>query len=201
MHCLSLPVRGAWIEILETLSISRDKDMSLPVRGAWIEISNSYLAYAVTQSLPVRGAWIEILQDFMNFLMLSGRSPCGERGLKWVTVKSCPSTLRSLPVRGAWIEMAVKNCHTAPAVCRSPCGERGLKYIAPVLCPLDARRSPCGERGLKFHQHKARIAKCTSLPVRGAWIEIAGVCGTGSMCKCRSPCGERGLKCRTLCRS
>ena len=35
--------------------------MSLPVRGAWIEITRrSYKGYTA-ESLPVRGAWIEII--------------------------------------------------------------------------------------------------------------------------------------------
>ena len=35
-----------------------------------------------TQSLPVRGAWIEIAQTAVQPLG-KGRSPCGERGLKF----------------------------------------------------------------------------------------------------------------------
>ena len=41
------------------------------------------LLYALTVlSLPMRGAWIEI--DVYNYdrVVLPGRSPCGERGLK-----------------------------------------------------------------------------------------------------------------------
>ena len=34
--------------------------MSLPVRGAWIEMSRGYKDSASWKSLPVRGAWIEI---------------------------------------------------------------------------------------------------------------------------------------------
>ena len=34
--------------------------MSLPVRGAWIEISIFGLFRILFESLPVRGAWIEI---------------------------------------------------------------------------------------------------------------------------------------------
>ena len=33
-----------------------------------------------------------------------------------------------------------------------------------------------------------------SLPVRGAWIEIAGTMRLSVRYCCRSPCGERGLK-------
>ena len=37
--------------------------MSLPMRGAWIEISKEYtIWYTLYLSLPMRGAWIEILE-------------------------------------------------------------------------------------------------------------------------------------------
>ena len=35
----------------------------------------------------------------------------------------------------------------------------------------------------------------TSLPVRGAWIEMSEACAARLDAFCRSPCGERGLKC------
>ena len=35
--------------------------LSLPVRGAWIEIPASLARAAAGRSLPVRGAWIEII--------------------------------------------------------------------------------------------------------------------------------------------
>ena len=58
--------------------------MSLPVRGAWIEISStSASASSVSPSLPVRGAWIEILQSRRRPEAHPRRSPCGERGLKY----------------------------------------------------------------------------------------------------------------------
>ena len=34
--------------------------MSLPSRGAWIEIKEQLNAYRASMSLPSRGAWIEI---------------------------------------------------------------------------------------------------------------------------------------------
>ena len=37
---------------------------------------------------------------------------------------------------------------------------------------MDYSRSPHGERGLKFAPEKLDIIKLTSLPPRGAWIEI-----------------------------
>ena len=56
---LSLPVRGAWIEIIiifYRIIFCR----SLPVRGAWIEILPIACVASYSPSLPVRGAWIEI---------------------------------------------------------------------------------------------------------------------------------------------
>ena len=56
---MSLPVRGAWIEI----DYPTDKasiNSSLPVRGAWIEINSTIGLCTLLTSLPVRGAWIEM---------------------------------------------------------------------------------------------------------------------------------------------
>ena len=57
---VSLPVRGAWIEISERYVEHGRLHPSLPVRGAWIEIPCDALNGAPVESLPVRGAWIEI---------------------------------------------------------------------------------------------------------------------------------------------
>ena len=97
-------MRGAWIEIAFSPGFAR-RLTSLPVRGAWIEMLQEYL-YTIllfsrspcgerglkfyprkrvgqaSKSLPVRGAWIEI-----------------------VSKKSPQKAIWSLPVRGAWIEM------------------------------------------------------------------------------------------------
>ena len=56
---MSLPVRGAWIEILASIDGTAPA-ASLPVRGAWIEIANRAKTDLLGGSLPVRGAWIEI---------------------------------------------------------------------------------------------------------------------------------------------
>ena len=37
-----------------------EKLVSLPVRGAWVEIAIGKDKYNQQQSLPVRGAWVEI---------------------------------------------------------------------------------------------------------------------------------------------
>ena len=55
----SLPVRGAWIEIIFE-GVEFPANLSLPVRGAWIEIETQLNTAFRSASLPVRGAWIEI---------------------------------------------------------------------------------------------------------------------------------------------
>ena len=53
-------MRGAWIEIVRALP-KLLYAVSLPVRGAWIEIPMSFgWSFISVASLPVRGAWIEI---------------------------------------------------------------------------------------------------------------------------------------------
>ena len=58
--------------------------LSLPPRGAWIEIPYAEPGtHEGRTSLPPRGAWIEILAEQESRLQLYGRSPHGERGLKF----------------------------------------------------------------------------------------------------------------------
>ena len=56
----SLPVRGAWVEMLFGGCCHRPPAESLPVRGAWVEISGFSGGWWPLASLPVRGAWVEI---------------------------------------------------------------------------------------------------------------------------------------------
>ena len=104
----SLPVRGAWIEI-RSGQLHFWRFASLPVRGAWIEI----LVYGCPNiygwmSLPVRGAWIEINPQRGGEDEGKRRSPCGERGLKWLAISEWLEKRVSLPVRGAWIEILLQ---------------------------------------------------------------------------------------------
>ena len=71
----SLPVRGAWIEIMYNVCYITHIS-SLPVRGAWIEISFSFRRCSTLSSLPVRGAWIEILlpDGFLRFRVVAPRA-------------------------------------------------------------------------------------------------------------------------------
>ena len=101
-----------------------------------------------------------------------GRSPQGERGLKWISIVRLRPAILSFPARGTWIEMRRSPVCMMTAYRRSPQGERGLKCPAQITCCINSR----------------------SFPARGTWIEMRD----GYKCKLskrRSPQGERGLKC------
>ena len=53
----------------------------------------------------MRGAWIEMLVFDVTVNSMTGRAPCGARGLKspWTAAGEAASTSR--PMRGAWIEI------------------------------------------------------------------------------------------------
>ena len=55
-------------------------------------------------------------------------------------------------------------------------------------------RSPCGERGLKCYSLPPFYWHASSLPVRGAWIEIATQGGGTSRRTVAPPAGGVGLK-------
>ena len=45
---------------MDVRNVTRDEGLSLPIRGAWIEICICQNVNFLMQSLPIRGAWIEI---------------------------------------------------------------------------------------------------------------------------------------------
>ena len=82
---LSLPVRGAWIEIFCALPALQGALCRSPCGERGLKSVIFSMPFLQLLSLPVRGAWIEI-----------------------VSRPNDPVDALSLPVRGAWIEM-----HTA----------------------------------------------------------------------------------------
>ena len=79
---------------------------SLPSRGAWIEMGDTIAGLSrFTPSLPSRGAWIEITLNHLLPVTVKSRSPRGERGLKLLTYPASFDIIMSLPSRGAWIEI------------------------------------------------------------------------------------------------
>ena len=80
----SLPAWGAWIEIKRIASVVDAKYKSLPAWGAWIEIAELHeWLCRMCKSLPAWGAWIEIPDARLQRPEYLGRSPHGERGLKF----------------------------------------------------------------------------------------------------------------------
>ena len=146
----SLPVRGAWVEIL-CVSFRPTRVLSLPVRGAWVEMPCPCAWHdGRRRRSPCGERGLKSDAACKTFAVAYRRSPCGERGLKWCMVDWLDTKSRSLPVRGAWVEIS----------------------LFPFLDLLHHSRSPCGERGLKSIRRAQLRFASTSLPVRGAWVEI-----------------------------
>ena len=122
---------------------------SLSLRRAWIEI----VVFApwkglFLQSLSLRRAWIEINKSDKRTNWF-GRSPYGERGLKFQWSAWRPVVSESLSLRRAWIEIPHGN-HSSRNM-ESLSLRRA--WIEMLRCPLSS-----WER--------------TSLSLRRAWIEI-----------------------------
>ena len=147
--------------------------LSLPPRGAWIEINNgNRVRICVQWSLPPRGAWIEISGQMSQQQFQQRRSPHGERGLKLTYLGYSPGTIESLPPRGAWIEIWNPLPGMVPATRRSPHGERGLKSEMFGL-PISTLRSlPPRGAWIEMSPVHRNCQQALSLPPRGAWIEI-----------------------------
>ncbi len=147
---LSLPTRGAWIEI--RLGSGRaETEVSLPTRGAWIEMTHAgRFCTDGRWSLPTRGAWIEIYNRPPVILFFCCRSPHGERGLKSQRHNQRFTPRLSLPTRGAWIE--IPSISLLPW-CHVSLPTRGAWIEIEQSGTLWTGRPP-------------------SLPTRGAWIEI-----------------------------
>ena len=79
----SLPVRGAWIEMLSVVVLMLGRMCRSPCGERGLKYAQRHQAHP--------SAW--------------RRSPCGERGLKYPPLCYHFSRRKSLPVRGAWIEI------------------------------------------------------------------------------------------------
>ena len=130
-------------------------ERSLSLRRAWIEIGSVCSQSKSGLSLSLRRAWNEMYMPEPLYDGTMGRSPYGERGLKW--------------------SVMVVTLHQR---CRSPYGERGLKLDVSDGRHPDRGRSPYGERGLKYKLGTRTYRNTPSLSLRRAWIEIYGIaCG------------------------
>ena len=147
--------------------------LSLPMRGAWIEIRSFFTRKeAAASRSPCGERGLKYFRHCAESPTL-GRSPCGERGLKFAVDKVVPKRDKSLPMRGAWIEMA--KVSTPPRLRRKSLPMRGawIEILQGGNCGQKSTgRSPCGERGLKYPFRERSSLQVSSLPMRGAWIEI-----------------------------
>ena len=190
---LSLPARGAWIEICTTsrpiatrLSRSpqgerglksqrlcgRDNCCVAPRKGSvdWNQELVSYVHW-LPPSLPARGAWIEILHPpfFSPFIMVAPR----KGSVDWNTFKRGKSSefQVSLPARGAWIEiLSFAACSLAAASLPA----RGAWIEITVKHKPNTRQRSLPARGawIEISSLSALLSPSLSLPARGAWIEI-----------------------------
>ena len=122
----SLPTRGAWIEIPNKRA-RPCACKSLPTRGAWIEIPIGSCRATKRRSLPTRGAWIEIGWDNLELLCRESSLPTRGAWIEITATTSFRASTWSLPTRGAWIEIGAQKHIDHRAIRRSPHGERGLK--------------------------------------------------------------------------
>ena len=73
-------MRGAWVEISVLRRLVRPL-VSLPVRGAWVEIvMETQEFHAMAASLPVRGAWVEMRSCTMALALMSVAPRAGSVG-------------------------------------------------------------------------------------------------------------------------
>ena len=101
---VSLPPRGAWIEIPWRSAPWRSAPRRSPHGERGLKYFGAGGELSKIESLPPRGAWIEIHQH-VRLILYGGRSPHGERGLKCTYVLALDNLTVSLPPRGAWIEI------------------------------------------------------------------------------------------------
>ncbi len=110
----------------------------------------------------------------VSSMMIFGRSPHGERGLKSTLPTGILVNAESLPAWGAWIEITYGPSSASKRLSLPAWGawiEMQTQYlIHHAIC-----RSPHGERGLKYNQHLGDPVAILSLPAWGAWIEIPAV--------------------------
>ena len=149
----SLPVRGAWIEMLSVVVLMLGRMCRSPCGERGLKYAQRHQAHP--------SAW--------------RRSPCGERGLKYPPLCYHFSRRKSLPVRGAWIEIgkAARLAHQPSSL-----PVRGAWIEIVRSCRALYPRQSLPVRGAWIEMRSGFSAprfQSRSLPVRGAWIEIPGM--------------------------
>ena len=146
--------------------------LSLPVRGAWIEICVWRLVARLSFVAPCEGS-----EDWNHWICgaehgFHGVAPC-EGSEDWNFLKWYDSINKKS--RSLWGECGLKLISVWPIcvfISRSLWGERGLKLEEATTITDILGRSLWGERGLKFYNDLSLYCLVLSLPVRGARIEV-----------------------------
>ena len=125
--------RGLKFVAIDTLT---NVAMSLPVRGAWVEIhvdGRTSPGAAGRSPCGERGLKLNLTPEEIKQL---SRSPCGERGLKCKCTRFFVLPLfRRSPCGERGLKCKPAGKPPPPFCCRSPCGERGLKCLERPACP------------------------------------------------------------------
>ena len=126
-------------------------DMSLPSRGAWIEMSPLRRIPSRPWSLPSRGAWIEIVTPCCSIASRLLVAPlAGSVDRNTIYLAQCISYFTVAPLAGS----VDRNVHILRVA--------AVDDVAPLAGSVDRNKSPA-----------TRLPEpWTSLPSRGAWIEI-----------------------------
>ena len=102
---MSLPSRGAWIEIIIFRKIAHSSFSVAPLTGSVDRNSRKMWKSCPATSLPSRGAWIEMVQRHSLSMRPTVAPLTGSVDRNLCPETSYLSPTRSLPSRGAWIEM------------------------------------------------------------------------------------------------
>ena len=151
MLFVSLPSRGAWIEIYKALGVPIRPVTSLPSRGAWIEILKISCILPAASSLPSRGAWIEIITEGVTY----GRT---------LVAPLAGSVDRNVQVAGG-LRDGRGVAPLAGSVDRNVSQYKSLS-LGRAVAPLAGSVDRNSVSSLTFSPFS------WSLPSRGAWIEI-----------------------------
>ena len=123
--------------------------LSLPSRGAWIEISSAVgpLPPSLT-SLPSRGAWIEMLLWVLVAMAAAVAPLAGSVDRNFVRADDAAEATASLPSRGAWIEITCcTSASSSPSVAPLAGSVDRNWFCSTVSASARSGRSPRGERG------------------------------------------------------
>ena len=144
--CMSLPSRGAWIEISKGFD-STHTVTSLPSRGAWIEITRSCSGISASWVAPLAGSVDRNSVDVRRAYRKGVAPLAGSVDRNQLRAGQFPRRFGSLPSRGAWIEM-LDMAWSMDAVLSLPSRGAWIEIFEVThKRDDDYRRSPRGERG------------------------------------------------------